>query len=143
MYRDLHSNLSTQVLIAPAVVSADTTPVSVDLREFQAVMLMLYIGVGGITFSGTNKVEFVVEHSNDGSTWAAVAQADIVGATVATGGIVRSLIAAKAAADVQEMSYVGGRRYVRCTADFSGTHGTGTMIGMFAILGRPNLSPAT
>jgi hypothetical protein len=143
MKRDLHSGTSAAVAIAAATLSADNTPPAVDLQGFDGAEIFLNIGVGGITFSGTNKVDFVVEHSNDGSAWAAVAQADIVGATVATGGIVRSLIAAKAAADVQEMSYIGGRRYVRCTADFSGTHGTGTMIGMFAILGRPNLSPVT
>ena len=140
--RDLHDNLSTATLIVPVVAAADTTPISVDLLGFRAAMIMINIGVGGITFSGTNKVDFLLEHSLDNSAWAAVAQGDVLGATVAAGGIVRSLIAAKAAADVQEMSYIGGRRYIRLTADFSGTHGTGTAMAAYAVRGLPEALPS-
>jgi hypothetical protein len=88
-------------------------------------------------------VDFVLEHSTDNSAWAAVAQADVLGATVATGGIVRSLIAAKAAIDAAptELSYIGGRRYIRLTADFSGTHATGTPMTAFAIRGLSESLP--
>jgi hypothetical protein len=141
--RDLHSNISTALLIAPATAAtADTTPISVDLLGFRSVAVMLYVGIGGITFSGSNKIEFILEHSLDNSAWAPVAQTDVVGATVAAGGIVRSLIAAKAAADVQELSYIGGRRYIRLTADFSGTHGTGTPMTAFAVRGAPEVMPS-
>jgi hypothetical protein len=88
-----------------------------------------------------NKIEFILEHSNDNSTWNAVAQADVLGPTVAAGGIVRSLVAAKAAADVQEISYIGGRRYVRLTPDFSGTHGTGTPMTAFMVRGMSEQMP--
>jgi len=142
MYRDLHNNLQAATMIAPVTATADTTPISIDLLGFRAAMVMLYIGVGGITFSTTNKIEFVLEHSNNNSTWAVVGQGDIVGATVATGGIVRALTAAKAAADIQELSYIGGRRYIRLTADFSGTHGTGTPMTAFAVRGLPEQYPA-
>lgn len=139
--RDMHSNLSSALLIAPSTPSADTTPVAVDLLGFRGAMVLLYIGIGGITFSGTNKIDFILEHSADNSTWAAVAQSDVVGATVASGGIVRSLQAAKAAADFQELSYVGGRRYIRLTADFSGTHGAGTPMFASAVRGLPEQVP--
>lgn len=139
--RDLHDNLSTATMLVPVVASADTTPISIDLLGYRAAMILLSIGAGGITFSSTNRIDFIVEHSFDGTTWAAVAQADIIGATVASGGIVRSLIAAKAAADVQEMSYVGGRRYIRLTADFGGTHGAGTAMAAYAVRGLPEQMP--
>ena len=141
MIRDLHDNLSTALLVAPQTATADVTPVSVDLLGFRAAMVLLYIGIGGITFTGTNKIEFILEHSNDNSTWNAVAQSDVLGPTVAAGGIVRSLVAAKAAADVQEISYIGGRRYVRLTPDFSGTHGTGTPMTAFMVRGMPEQVP--
>ena len=141
MIRDLHDNLSTALLVAPQTATADVTPVSVDLLGFRAAMVLLYIGIGGITFTGVNKIEFILEHSNDNSAWAAVTQADVLGATVAAGGIVRSLVAAKAAADVQEISYIGGRRYVRLTPDFSGTHGTGTPMTAFMVRGMPEQMP--
>lgn len=142
--RDMHSNMSAVNLIPPSIPSADTTPVSVDLIGYRGAMVMIWVGVGGITFSGTNRVDFVLEHSTDNSSWAAVAQSDVAGATVTAGGIVRSLIAAKAAIDATatEMSYIGGRRYIRMTADFSGTHGAGTPMTAFAVRGLPEQSPA-
>jgi hypothetical protein len=140
--REAHSNISSAVMIAPSTPSADTTPISIDLLGFRAAAIMLYIGVGGITFSGTNKIDFVLEHSADNTTWSPVAATDMTGVTVAAGGIVRSLVAAKAAADIQEMSYIGGRRYIRLTADFSGTHGSGTPMTAFAIRALPEMAPA-
>lgn len=142
MYRDLHDNVSSALLIAPSTPTADTTPVGVDLLGFRAAMVMLFIGVGGITFTGANRIDFVLEHSNDNAAWAPVAQSDVVGATVATGGIIRTLNAAKAAADIQELSYIGGRRYVRLTADFSGTHASGTPMTAFVVRGLPEQMPA-
>jgi hypothetical protein len=141
MIRDLHDNLSTALLVAPQTATADVTPVSVDLLGFRAAMVLLYIGIGGITFTSTNKIEFILEHSNDNSTWNAVAQSDVLGHTVVAGGIVRSLVAAKAAADVQKISYIGGRRYVRLTPDFSGTHATGTPMTAFMVRGMPEQMP--
>lgn len=140
--RDLHDNLSTALLIAPSTPTADTTPVSADLLGFRSSMVLLYIGVGGITFTGVNKIDFVLEHSFDNTNWAAVAQGDVVGATVTGSGIVRSLVAAKAAADFQEISYIGGRRYIRFFADFSGTHATGTPMFAAIVRGNPEQMPS-
>jgi hypothetical protein len=107
MYRDLHDNLSTALLVAPQTATADITPVSVDLLGFRSAMVMLYIGIGGITFTTTNKIEYILEHSNDNTNWDIVTQSAVLGPTVAAGGIVRSLVAAKAAADIQEISAGG------------------------------------
>jgi hypothetical protein len=139
--RDLHDNLSSALLIAPSTPTADTTPIAVDLLGFRGAMILLYIGIGGITFSAVNKIDFVLEHSTDNVSWAAVAQGDVAGVTVAAGGIIRSLSAAKAAADIQEVSYIGGRRFIRLTADFSGTHGTGTPLFAAAVRGYPEIVP--
>ena len=141
--RDLHDNLSSALLIAPSTPTADTTPVSVDLLGFRGAMVQLYIGIGGIAFTGVNKIDFVLEHSVDNTNWAAVAQGDVAGVTVAAGGIIRSLVAAKPAADFQELSYIGGRRYVRLTADYSGTHSTGTPMFASMVRGLPEQMPST
>lgn len=142
--RDLARNISPTRLIAPAVASADTTRVTVDLLGFDSCAVVLDIGAGGITFDGTNRVDFVMRHSHDGTAWDNVTSADVVGAPIGatiTNGIVRSLIAAKAAADTVDFSYVGGRRYIDLLADFSGTHGAGTQIGAWAVRGHPNIAP--
>lgn len=129
--------LSPAVLIAPGVYDADTSPVAVDCAGFDAAVVQLAVGAGGITFTSTNKVEFVLEHSDDNASWAAVTTADMIGVTVAN-GIIRALTAAKAAADVVNYRYQGNKRYLRLTADFGGTHASGTGISAVLLRGNPN-----
>jgi hypothetical protein len=97
--------------------------------------------IGGITFNTSNKVEFKLTHSVDDSTYEAVAQADVKGVTVGTGGIVRSLVAAHAAASLTKVGYNGGRRYLKLLADFSGTHSAGTPISAVVVGGEPYIAP--
>lgn len=142
--RDGATRLFPALAIAPAVLAADNTPVAIDLRDFGAAALLLAIAIGGITFTGTNKIEFVLTHSDDDVTYVNVTDDDLVKdglapATV-TNGIVRSLTAAHAAATVQKLGYVGGKRYIKLLADFSGTHGTGTGISAIVARGNPAIA---
>ena len=141
MLRAISGRLSPAITLPAQTRTTDLTGTTVDLQGFGAAAFHLHIGVGGITFTGTDRIDFIVEHSDDGAAWVPVAQTDISGATVTGSGIVRSLVAAKAAADVQEIDYIGNRRYVRMTADFSGTHGTGTPFGAVVVRGLPDLMP--
>lgn len=132
--RDAVSCCQYAVAIDPAVYSADQAGSLLDVRGARAATIILAIGAGGITFTGTNKIEFVLQHGNasDGSDLANVTDDDILNidsvapASVTTTGIVRALAAAHAAADVQKIGYIGGKAYLKLTADFSGTHGVGT-----------------
>lgn len=130
--KDEYNEASPAVLIGNATLSADNTPGAVDLQGFQACNIMLSVGVGGITFSGTNKVEFVLTHSDDDTTYTNVTDADMLGVSSISSGIIKSLTAAHAAAAVYLYGYVGGKRYLKLLADFSGTHGTGTPIAATA-----------
>src|SRR3954451_24504679 len=122
--KDLHSSVSLAVLIGAATLAADNTPAAVDLRGYEAAEIALSIGIGGITFTGSNKVEFKLTHSDDDSTYTAVTDADMLGVTGISSGIIKSLIVAHAAAAVYRFGYRGGKRYLKLLADFSGTHGT-------------------
>lgn len=130
--RDNVTGLFAIHAIAPATLAADNTPAAIDLRDYHSATLLIEVGVGGITFSGTNKIEFVLTHSDDDSTYANVTDDDLIKDSFApatiTDGIVRSLVAAHAAATLQKLGYIGGKRYLKLLADFSGTHGTGTPI---------------
>ena len=139
--RDRHSNMHVDVAIGCATLAADNTPAAVDIRGFDAAELILNIGIGGITFSGTNKIEFVLTHSDDNSTYTNVATADVLGAGTVTSGIIKSLIAAHAAAAAYRFGYIGGKRYLKLLADFSGTHGTGTPIAATWDEGRASRVP--
>lgn len=140
--KDIHSSTSVAVLIGAASYSADTTPVAVDLQGFNAAEILLTIGAGGITFSGTNKVEFKLTHSDDDSSYSDVADADMLGVSGISSGIIKSLTSAHAAAAAYRFGYKGGKRYLKLLADFSGTHGTATPIAATVIKGAPELAPA-
>lgn len=138
---DLHSHISVDTLIGAAVLAADNTPAAVDLQGFDAAEIVLAIGIGGITFSGTNKIEFVLTHSDDNSSFSNVADADLLGVSGTSNGIIKSLIAAHAAPAHYRFGYKGGKRYLKLLADFSGTHGSGTPIAASVVKGQPELGP--
>ena len=140
--KDLHSQIDIVELIAAATYTAANTPAAVDLLGFESAEIALAIGVGGITFTASDKIEFVMTHSDDGSSYSAVTAADLLGVSSVTNGIVKSLVAKHAAADVTRFGYRGGKRYLKLRADFSGTHGTGTPIGAVVVKGHPHKATA-
>jgi hypothetical protein len=139
--RDLYSRVKAVAAIGSATLAADNTPAAVDRAGYNSAVLELAIGVGGITFSGTNKVEFKLTHSDDDTTYTAVTDADMQGVTGITDGIIFSLTAAHAAAAVYKRGYIGNKRYLKLLADFSGTHGTGTPISAVWTLSDPLMAP--
>jgi len=140
--RDLVHNLGFAVAIPAAAYAADNVPAAIDRLGFDSAVVEISVGVGGITFSGTNKIEFKLTHSDDNSTYEPVVADDIQGvATVGAGGIVRALTAAHAAATIAKIGYIGNRRYLKLLADFAGTHGTPTPIAASVVLGHPQNAP--
>ncbi|QIB32686.1 hypothetical protein [Ancylobacter pratisalsi] len=140
--RDIISNIAVASVIAPAAYDADNTPAAIDLQGFDSAMLAIHVGVGGITFSGTNKIEFKLTHSDDDSTYTAVTIDDVQGiASVGSGGIVRSLVAAHAAPSITRVGYVGNKRFLKLLADFSGTHGTATPLSVSLVKGHARERP--
>lgn len=128
--RDGATSKTLALALGPSTLSADNTPAAIDLRGYRKATLTLAIGVGGISFDGTNKIEYKLTHSSDNVTYTDVTEDDIVTdslapATIAS-GIIRALTAAHAAPTVQKLGYIGGKRYVKLLEDFSGTHGSGT-----------------
>ena len=139
--KDIHSEITLTEIFGPVVMTADNTPAAIDLNGYEAVELVLQIGAGGITFDATNKIEFVLTHSDDDSTYTAVTDSDMLGVSGISSGIIKSLVAAHAAAAAYRFGYKGGKRYLKLLADFSGTHGTGTPIGALLIKGEGHSDP--
>lgn len=144
--KDLMSRLAISAHIARTVLTADNTPTAIDLNGYDAAVLGLHVGAGGITFDGSNKLEVKI-FEGDTTVFAAataVAAKDLNlpdSMTYAAGGIVKSMVAAKAAASYDKVGYVGDKRYIFVLFDFTGTHGTGTSCGVDVILGHPRLAP--
>lgn len=139
--RDLHQESNVAVAIGAATVGATTTPAAIDLAGYQGAEIVLAIGVGGITFTGVNKIDYVLTHSLDDATYNAVTDADVLGAPPIVGGVIKSLQAAHAAAAVYRYGYVGPRRYLKLQALFSGTHATGTIMAATVLRSYANMAP--
>lgn len=139
--RDMHSDIEVADLLPVASRTADNTPAAVDLQGYNSAEIILSIGVGGITFDATDKIEYKLTHSDDDSVYTAVGAADMLGVTPGTGGIIKSLVAAHAAAANYRYGYRGNKRYLKLLADHSGTHGTGTISGAVVVKGHPHVAP--
>lgn len=139
--KDSHSGQKVVATgIFPKIWAADSTVVTMDRQGYESAELVLDIGIGGITFDATNKIEFKLQHSDDDSSYSNVADGDMKGVPAGiTSGIIKSLIAAHAAETVSRFGYIGGKRYLQLLADFSGTHGTGTGLCALLLLGNANV----
>lgn len=142
--RDLHSGLLAATMLAAASLAATPVPIELDMQGYSSAEIVLSIGAGGITFDDTNKVDFVLEHSDDGANWDAVTTGDVLGVAgdgTITDGIIKALTAEHAAAGTYRFGYIGGRRHVRLKPTFAGTHGTATPLAATLILGHPASEP--
>ena len=139
--QDLSNNIKLMQSLAPAVRDADANGDGVDIKGYENVAIVVDSGVEDITLSGTNKIEFELEHSDDNSSWSDAESADVNG-SLGSGGLFLTLDDNAESPQISEIEYLGSKRYVRVVANFSGTHGTGTPCSAFVILGKPRHAPA-
>lgn len=146
-HRDIiNGQVVTPIILA--ALDADNTPAAQDLRGFNAARIDLGVGIGGITFTGTNKIEFELTVSDDNSTYTAVTDSDVIIKTsagvevaVASGGVVRSLTAAHAAPTVYRIGFKKMYAYAKLLANFGGSHAAATPIACFLVKGAPYVEP--
>jgi len=143
------ATVTKKVLVAgPVVATADVSGV-IDRRGFESLIVTFAHGIGGITFTGTNRIDDKLQHSDDNITYTDCVAADVNSIMLPTGvegtmgatGIVRSIITAHAAPSLTKVGYIGNKRYIKPIAAFGGTHATGTPIAIQASLGTPILAP--
>lgn len=131
--------------------STEPTSAAADTMGWKALTAAICVGIGGITFTTTNKIEFKITHSDDNVTYVAVTDDEVLldyggaaigpagksDAAVGTGGIVKSIVAAHAALEHVLVGYRGKKRYVKIFADFGGTHSSTTPLGVKWFWGHP------
>lgn len=118
--RDINKDVAVASTMLPNVRTATATGVTVDLAGFQKAMFIAHLGT--IT-DGT--FAFDPEESDDDSTWTNIAAGDLSGA----------FVSGTSAADdtVQEVGYLGSKRYIRCNLTVSGSPATGGAIGITVV----------
>ena len=134
--KDLANNISIIQSIAPVVGSSDTNGTGVDLQFFESATAVVDTGVEGDTLSSSVKIDFKLEDSDDNSTFTAVTSSlHVTDGSVDSNGIFLTLDANAETPQVTSIGYVGGKRYLRVVADFTGTHSNGTPIAATIIKG--------
>ncbi len=123
--RELSSRLSVAQSLVPAARTVSTNGTGVDLAGFHAVAA--YVVAGTIT-DGTHTPK--LQESDDNTTFTDVAAGDLQGAFVAI-----------TTNSVQEVGYIGSKRYVRVVVTVSGAT-TGGVYGAIIVRGLPYSMPA-
>jgi len=137
-------NTSTQTLILPpAVTNADADLTAANQAGFRAVTFQVSVGASADSLSGTNKIELELEESDaSGSGYTDCADADITNSVTGTNTGTFAVVAATDEDDtLYTASYLGSKQYVRVVLNFSGTHTTGTPIGVTAVQSGENYLP--
>lgn len=145
---DSATKTTKRLVAGPVTATTDQSGV-IDRRGFESLIVTYALGVGGITFTGTNRIDFTLQHSDDNVTFTDCAAADVnsimlptgVEGTMAANGIVRSITSAHAAASLTKVGYIGNKRYIKPLAVFGGTHATGTPVQIQASLSNAILEP--
>ena len=144
MTRDLYSNLTATQVLAPAVYDADQNAAAVDRQGFSAALLLVTVGAAGATLSETVKIELEVEETDDKDhgTWSDVADTHLSRAVSgANDGCFAVLDGADDDNTVYVTQYRGHKRYCRVVVNLSGTHATGTPLGVIVLLGYAHVAP--
>ena len=137
--RDLYSNVDVSASLTPAALDADTNGIGVDLKGSGSAMVIVNVGVEGVTLSTGNRIEIELEESDDNAVWTDVEGADIQGAS--SGTLARYDDSAELP-DVKRFGYLGTSRYIRVVANFTGTHGSATPMSAVVVRGNLALRPA-
>jgi hypothetical protein len=138
---DLANNTAVALSYKPTVTTAAANGTGVDLQGYKSATLVAFIGAEGDTLSSSVHFEISLEHSDDNSTFTDVTQSDITNGTIASGGIWLKLDGTAGGNPdttglVTQVGYIGGKRYIRGVIAKTGTHSTGTPIGLMVIKGN-------
>jgi hypothetical protein len=120
--KDLYNNTKTVSLLDPIAVSTTQTITDVDLAGFNSAKLNIHAGLdAGTGLSASHKIVFVLSDSDDGTTYAAVEDADMLGVEDITSGTILTIDSEDEDNTVYSFGYVGGKRYLQLVGTVTGT----------------------
>lgn len=140
---DLQNETTQTLILAPIVKNADANLTEADQAGFRDLVFQVSVGASADTLSGSNYIELEVEHSDvSGSGFVDCADADIQSSVTGTTTGTFALINATDEDDtLYTVQYIGGKEFVRVVLNFTGTHTTGTPIGVVAVQSGENYLP--
>ena len=137
--RDLGYNLVSSQDLAAVVFAGNGATVNgtgVDLKGFNGAYVNVNTGVEGMTLASNLSISFVLQHSDDNSTFTNALAKDVTDASIGTtDGQWLILDANSETPSTKSIGYIGGKRYIRCNIVFLGNHTTGTAMSIDVIKG--------
>jgi hypothetical protein len=149
--RDLHNNIVIEQILDPVVGSTDVNTTAIDMQGYDSLEIIVNFGESGDTLSGSVKIDCLLKEG----TTSTVADHAVVANTAhvldrgnalaysASTGIFATVDAAAEDDAVYKVGYVGDKRYVSVTLDFTGTHTNGIPVSVSAIKKRASQLPTT
>jgi hypothetical protein len=128
----LYAGAAATQMLTPQTLTATTLSSHIDLQDASDCMIEATIGVQGDTLSGSLYWELELQDSPDDSTYTAVVDANIsnpVSGRTATGTFA-AITASAGCSKVYQVAYRGNQRYVKVNLRATGSHSTGTIIGV-------------
>ena len=134
--RDIYHNIKATQVLSPVVSTTTKTSSAIDLKGFDGAAVAFAIGLSGDSLSGSVYWTLKLQHSDNDSVYDDVAASDLHNVSATT--VINSTA-------LDETTYLfgyrGAKRYLKAIATPTGTHSTGTPIGVVALLGNAAYSP--
>ena len=143
---DLYNNLKDAMAVTAHGIAADyaqATP-AIDKAGFEGVLFVANVGVTSLATFARRSIQIYIEDSDDDLTYAAAADADVLGAVAgaAQTGTFALIDALSKDNKTYRGGYIGDKQYVKCNVNCVGTMTTtGTPISVTALLGKAHSNP--
>lgn len=134
--RDLYRNTLVTQHLSPVVSTTTKTSTAIDLQGYNSACVVFNIGLSGDTLSGSVYWTLKVQHSDDDTTYTDTVASDLHNSST-------TIVVDSSTKDRQAycFGYNGAKRYLKAIATPTGTHSTGTPIGMASLRGTAAYSP--
>lgn len=134
--QDMINNISISQLLNPVLSTSARSSTGLDLQGYQGCVLVANIGLSLDTLNGSNYWTVKAQHSDNNSSWSDAASTDI------KGGVASYTVNSSSLDEVAYLfGYIGTKRYVRLQALPTGTHTSGTPMGVVGLRGEASLMP--
>ncbi len=134
--KDMYHNILVSAHVDPVTATTTQTSTTIDLKGYNAAMVVFSLGATGDTLSGSVYWTLKLQHSSDDSDYDDVDAADVLG------GVTSVVVDANSEDEALfHFGYTGNKRYLKAVATATGTHTNGTPMAVVALRGNAAYSP--
>lgn len=134
--RDIYHNIAVTQPLSPVVSTTAKTSETIDLRGFGAANIVFAVGASSDTLSGSVYWTLKLTHSDNDTDYS-----DVAASELSNGVAVVLVNSASVDEKAYGFGYVGEKRYLRAVATPTGSHSSGTPIGVVALRGAAGYKP--